>query len=471
MRPNVIVVVCDTARADAFEPYGAPVGSTPAVADLARRGVTTSAAHSTAGWTLPSHASMFTGLLPRQLGLGAEGARPFRLDDHSDRVLAELLRRAGYSTAAASANPMVGRGRFGAGFERFHVVRGGRRHAPGRSVRERARWARDAVVARIDDGLDEIDGLLRRWLDDVASDQPFFWFVNLMECHSPYLPPRPYNDLGLVDRWRAGDDAARYLSHSGLARYCMGELDAPAATLARMRHLYAAAVRSMDDWLARFLGELDGRGLLDDTLVILTSDHGENLGEGHLLAHGFSIDDRLLRVPFVAAGPGAAALPGGAVASLTGLPVLVADAVGLRGTPWHDDPVYDDVVVAQNDGLRVFGQVIDLDATGWDLPEATVAAMGQALTAISDGSFKLVRSGDRERLFDLRADPLELSDVLAGHAAVAGRLRERLDAIERAPGTLVSGLAAAASTTDSYPRVDEEEEAELEERMRLLGYL
>ena len=78
-----------------------------------------------------------------------------------------------------------------------------------------------------------------------------------------------------------------------------------------MRHLYARSrCGYMDDWLAASSSALDARGLLDDTLVIVTSDHGENFGEGGLMAHAFSLDERLMHVPLVAAGPGAEALAG-----------------------------------------------------------------------------------------------------------------------------------------------------------------
>ena len=128
MGPNVLCVVLDTARADAFEPYGAPAGASPAVANLARRGSALPHVYSTAAWTLPAHASMFTGLLPRTVGLtqAPEGtpqsARP-RLEAVRERMLPEVLARAGYETRAVSANlwvsPHCG---FDIGFEHFGYI-------------------------------------------------------------------------------------------------------------------------------------------------------------------------------------------------------------------------------------------------------------------------------------------------------------------------------------------------------------
>src|SRR4051812_49874402 len=104
MRPNVLVVVLDAARRDALEPYGAPAGASPTVAQLARSGAALPEVYATACWTVPSHASMFTGLMPRAAGLARvgspEGAKPV-VEAHRDRLVPEVLGRAGYATRGA----------------------------------------------------------------------------------------------------------------------------------------------------------------------------------------------------------------------------------------------------------------------------------------------------------------------------------------------------------------------------------
>ena len=147
--------------------------------------------------------------------------------------------------------------------------------------------------------------------------------MNLVECHSPYLPPWPYNDLGPIARLRAAEEARRHLTLSGIWKACAGNFDVAPGALERMRHLYARSVRLMDDWLRDLLADLDRRGILDRTLVIVTSDHGENFGEGGLMGHAFSLDQRLLHVPLVIAGPGAPADDPGIV-SLAALPRMIA---------------------------------------------------------------------------------------------------------------------------------------------------
>src|SRR5207253_10423323 len=109
---------------------------------------------------------------------------------------------------------------------------------------------------------------------------------------SPYLPPRPFaNDVSVLDRRRAAVEAQEFLTLWSVWRNCVSDLEVPPDALDRMRRLYAACIRQLDAWLARLLTLLDEHGLLDETQIVVTSDHGENFGEGELLAHAFSLDD------------------------------------------------------------------------------------------------------------------------------------------------------------------------------------
>ncbi|HYU58029.1 MAG TPA: sulfatase-like hydrolase/transferase, partial [Actinomycetota bacterium] len=233
-RPNVLLVLMDTARADAFEPWGAPAGSTPVVAELARRGTAFPMAVAPSSWTVPSHASMFTGLLPRAFGFtpGLWAPRELRtrmrslFDRHRDRTLAEVLRHGGYATGAVSTNPIVNSATgFSTGFDWFgdpgrtrftRLQRQRQRAAARRGPAGAARRARDRAAwwrARDDNGAVHAGRALRRWLDHSGGAKPFFAFVNLMETHRPYYPPRPWNDLGPAARWQAVGDVFRWQGH------------------------------------------------------------------------------------------------------------------------------------------------------------------------------------------------------------------------------------------------------------------
>jgi arylsulfatase A-like enzyme len=233
-----------------------------------------------------------------------------------------------------------------------------------------------------------------------------------------------------------------------------------------MRHLYARAVRSMDDWLARVLEVLERAGVLDDTVVLVTSDHGENLGEGELIGHALSLDDRLIRVPFVSSHP--LGLDDGHVLNLTELPRLVAALTDLDDHPWGGAGPAQEVTVAQLDpmGGGVAPQLLQWIAE-WDLDEEGRSRLTLPATAATDGRWKLVRRGDEERLFDLDRDPLELHplDGVSDHT----RLGTAVDAaVESRP---VEGWTAASPGPTPAPDASPEELERLRRQMEVLGYL
>jgi arylsulfatase A-like enzyme len=481
VRPNVFCVVFDTARADTLEPYGAPQGSTPAVAQLARRGLAHPDVYATACWTLPSHGSMFTGLLPRAAGLGGTTASREEtaevLHSQSDRVLPEVLRRSGYATGAVSTNVWVSKWTgFDAGFERFELVDSGRQgRIHGQDVRSRVHWTREAMRARSDDGAAAAEAVLGHWIDELDAKAPFFWFVNLVECHSPYLPPRPYNRLGPLDRLRAGIEARRHLNLEAIWRASVGEFDVPDEALDRMRTLYRGAVRYMDAWLARMLERLDARGVLDETLVVVTSDHGENFGEDGLLAHCFSLDERLIHVPLVAAGPGVERFPE-RLLSLAELPRLTGDIAGIDRHPWHESDLPPaGVAVAQFEPpVRPDHPRAQLARERWRLDDAGFARLTSPFACATDGRFKLTRRDAVESLRDLRDDPLELEPSAGNGGAPAPESAAALAALRSAldhPAAAADFVATEAAGDQPRPVPTDEEKREIEERMRLLGYL
>lgn len=297
-----------------------------------------------------------------------------------------------------------------------------------------------------------------------STRRPFFWFVNLLECHSPYLPPRPYGDASALERLRAAEEARRFLNLEAIMRACTGNLSVPEEALERMRHLYAGCVRYLDDWIEALLTRLDDSGLLDDTLVVVCSDHGENLGEGGLLAHALSLDERLLRVPLIAAGPGAEAFDG--MRSLAECPARVARAIGLEDHPWTDGGLPAGVAVAQFDPLAPSGDpAIETMLSDWGAGAPTRDRLTTPLTCAVDGRWKLLRRGADEELYDLEADPLEehprRPDELDGDTE---------DAVARLRAALDHRAVRASAMPEAAPPAPGEVE-QIEERMRLLGYL
>jgi arylsulfatase A-like enzyme len=470
--PNVLLVVLDAARRDALEPYGAPAGSTPAIASLARRGHALPLAYATSSWTLPSHASIFTGLLPSALGLGQApdrtpaGAKPV-LEAAADQLLSGALRDAGYATRGFSANLWAsGHAGFDVGFDEFTYVSGGRNERldalGGGRAGARVAWALEGLRSRADDGAAELGRALRASIAQATAERPSFWFVNLVECHSPYLPPRPWNDLGPAARVRAALDAQRHLSFEAICLYATGARTVPAAALGRMRHLYARAVSYMDAWLGDALAALERRGILDETLVIVTADHGESFGEGGYMAHGFALGEALIHVPLVVAGPGARGREG--VFSLAELPGLIAAAAGVRDHPIVHRELPDGIAIAQYDAIGPPDHPRFADfAARFELDAATVARLSTSIACATDGTRKLVVHDDgskiTERRYDLVADPGETVPL------DSGGFDDLAAALER--------YSRAGELQPAAPRAEigDEERAALERQMKMLGYM
>ncbi len=483
VKPNVLLVVLDAARRDALAPYAAAAAATPTIGELARRGSWYANAYATSSWTLPSHGSMLTGLLPRTLGVGqAETSSPeagrAAIARHADRLLARVLAAAGYDTRGFSANLFVS-GHFGfdAGFAGFDYVASGRTARidalTGGGRRARLAWALEGLRSREDDGAAELG---RRLRDSIAawSGRPTLWFANVVECHSPYLPPRPWDDLGPRERVRAALDAQRYVNFEAICRHVAGAQRIPAESLERMRHLYARSVAYMDAWLADVLEALSQRGILDETLVIVTSDHGESFDEAGLIAHGFGLDQRLIRVPLVLAGPGASG--GDQVFSLASLPALIAGAAGLPQHPWDDAEAPAGTAIAQYDAIAAAEdpRVVEF-ARRFGIGAAGITRLTASFETAVDGRGKLLRSDAYADVgFDLEADPDERAPL--PRDAGFGGLAAALDGVAGAGAAGaaldgVAGAAAAAPGTAPSGGPSPEELAALEQQMRLLGYL
>jgi arylsulfatase A-like enzyme len=224
----------------------------------------------------------------------------------------------------------------------------------------------------------------------------------------------------------------------------------------------------MDDWLARLLERLDAARVLDDTLVVVVSDHGENFGEGGFLAHALSLDNRLIHVPLVAAGPGAETL---SLTSLADLPRALARVAGLDAHPWGDGPP-EGIGLAQfdppsddPDDPRVVKAV-----EGWGMDDETRRRFTTSLTCAVAGDLKLMRRGDRDDLYDLTSDPLELAPVDPSDAGPerAERVAELKRALAHPSMTATRGTGESAAAAGAPTA---EELSDIEERMKLLGYM
>lgn len=310
--PNLVLVSWDTVRADVLSLYGGAGLATPEADRLAAEGWLFEDAVAVASITGPSHASMLTGRYPPVHGLRSNGATAI-----ADGVptLAELLHEAGYRTAGfAAAYPMLGKFGFARGFESYddrlpaglalRVSKLGRRNflwlAAVASLSDRAPAAAlpgDEVNRRVADWL--------RGLDDDGDDRPFFLFVHYYDAHGPFTPPSPWREQALAAAGAAHPPAVE-----------------PGA--ARQMALYRAEIAQLDRLLGGLRAELERRDPgLRETLVLLTSDHGECFGEGGIvLNHTASLHEATQHVPLILRLPGAEGAGTRVAATATHLDIL-----------------------------------------------------------------------------------------------------------------------------------------------------
>lgn len=462
--PDVVLVVFDTARRDRFGCYGYGRPTTPTTDGLAGAGAVMETMIANGPWTLPSHASLFTGLYPSQHGAQWRTGR--RLNQHAELTIAELLRSAGYETVCATNNGLIAEG---TGLARGFDRRAHRSDLEGRWGR-RARQVRKVLVGG-DSGGEVINGWVREQVRTVRG--PLFLFVNYLECHWPYAPPLRLQRAVGGPRFDA-IDALRF--RLALARR-VGPWDGIAAadeeTLGVYSALYDGEHRNVDGHLEELLDVLGSNGRLRPgaSLILVTSDHGEHLGEHGLADHQASLDDHLIRVPFVAWGPGLVP-PGrraGTVEFVDVLPSL-ARLLGLELPVAYLTDRRTDLFTANGssdeEGLsfaewKAWGPE-DVARVSARHPSYDFSPLVRDLVCVRSERFKLVRSGDGgETLVDLVEDADEEHDVAASRPDELARLRAALD----------RELASWATWREAEAALSDEQTEEIERHLAELGYL
>lgn len=411
-RPHLLLIVIDTLRADRLSAYGHERETSPTIDRLAAEGVLYEEAISAAPWTLPAHASLFTGLFPRQHRTTSQSWTLPR----TIPTLAELLRDAGYRTGGFSnnvwTNDQTGLRR---GFEDFFPL------YEKQNVRSEGISADDPDT---DMGGKLTNDTVLEWIDDASQakgdDRPFFVFINYFEPHLPFRPPRPY-DRSFLPEDATEEEVRRlrsfyspreygYILRSPLTRVSERDLEILAA-------LYDAEVRYSDWVLGRLLDGLEERGVLEDTVIAVTSDHGEHLGENHMLSHKLSVYDPLLEVPLVLWNP--ERLPDGVRVET---PVQAHDVFGTflhlagveppEGTPRLPIPGRADVPPRTHTFAELAYPEIFLKVAKKKVPGWPTEPFERALTTVRQGRWKLIVGSDGSvELYDLEADPREENNL------------------------------------------------------------
>jgi arylsulfatase len=370
-----VLVGIDTLRADHLGCYGYPRPTSPRIDALARESALFTTAIAPAPWTLPSFASILTGLLPSHHRAGEGSPTGGAGLDASHPTLATILRDAGYATASFVSNGWVS--------TRVGLARGFDEHGIGGT--ESA--ARDGV----------------RFIERQATGRPFFLFVHLLAPHAPYEPPAEDAEP-FVDRTYTGPIGLHFDPNRRVES---------TADLRRAVDLYDGEIHFADRMVGTIVDALERRGLLDRTVIVVTADHGEELHERGAFGHGTTLYDEQLHVPLLIRLPRArlASRVERQVRTLDVMPTLL-DALGM--TP-----------PAAVDGVSLLPLL-----RGGPMPADSEQAFAEFLTApveqkairLQGEKLILTPSTGATALYDLAADPRELTNVGPERAPRAGAL-------------------------------------------------
>ncbi len=427
---NLIVILVDTLRADHLGYHGYSQATSPRLDSLAEDSVVFLRHTGQASRTGPSVATLFTGLHARSHGVvnplshfDAKGTL-----DASRLTLAEILSDVGYRCAGFTANSNVSaRFGFSQGFEFYQLLRW-----------EKAEVLNRAALAWIEE-----------WTVEAEPRPPFCLYLQYVDTHSPYEAPTPF-----VKKFASPDYRGRITgSHRHLDEVVAGRLALDAADLVQLHALYDAEIRYLDSQLGVLLVALETKGLLDESLVVFVSDHGEELLDHGSALHGYTLYEEQLRIPLMIRHP---ELPARRVSRLSRQVDVLPTVLELLGIPIPEPIQGESLVTAMNtDQSPDAGDEVPVFA------EASLRAVRTvALDSYTRGDWKLIETRvpeARRQLFNLRDDPQERLDRIADEPEVAERLSAEL---QRFRDALPVGISEAVPLS----------EAEIRE-LQSLGYL
>ena len=402
---NLILISLDTLRADRVGAYGYDRDTSPALDALAARGARFETVIAESSWTLPSHVTLMSGLPPQIHGVVIPNQAP----SAEVPLLAEVLRARGFRTLGLTAGRFLNR-RYGfdRGFEEFDDA--------------------DLSIAKS-------LAIARKRLAEFDAGDRFFLFIHSYDVHCPYHPPKAY-----ARRF----DTRPKADHVPTQGRCGNpHFNRMALTPGQARFLsdrYDAGIRCVDDLIAQFLEDLDRRGQLDDTLVVVVSDHGEEFMEHGKVGHRGTLYMQSLRVPWLMAGPGVPEVVVDEPVGLADVMPTLLELLGVPAPPMRGEskrsllrgeraPDLERLVFSQNDrGLRLYSAVV-----------------GDRQVIVDNIRGKV-------RIFDWRADPEEQVDRVRkeGEAernlALRHAARNEFLSRESDPGRLAPELLSDANS-------------------------
>ena len=456
IQPNIIWLVLDCARFDRISAHGYSRPTTPYIDQLIYEGLDYTNAYSAAVWSLPSYTSLLTGLYPRQHGVNVSTRK---LSPDID-TLAQSLTNVGYKTACFSNNAWLSpRFGVGKGFSAFQEMW----FSSQKTMAQKADFLLDKawgiLKSEADKGARRTNKQILRWLREHA-DVPFFLFAAYVEPHAPYSSYRRLISK-VVGKDSVSLDLDTRISSSEWVKSLPQEHQFSPETLAEINLCYDLEMRYIDSQVEDLLGRLHHEKRLENTVVIITADHGELLGEHNMLGHQFSVAEQLRRVPLIVWSP-----------DFWLQNEQIEDVVQTLDVPvticsWANaywDKELNPFVLPEKEGVGEREYAITdypepyLEAVRRRHPNVDLSRIEVGLTCISGTQFKLVCTDDgRWWGFDLSVDPDE---------------ETRLDIRSRSEFSMLEKALHNYLRKQTQVYIYEEEmDQTLKEHLKALGYL
>ncbi|HAC78953.1 MAG TPA: hypothetical protein DCG06_01570 [Deltaproteobacteria bacterium] len=434
-RPNVLLISIDSLRHDHLGIDGYHRDTSPYIDKLARSGAFFKNAISSSSWTLPAHVTLLTALPPQQHGVVA----PADALDSDALSLAEVLQQNGYATAAFVSGPFLrSLHGFAQGFDLFDDEVSATNNLASHQDR-----TSPALFERV-----------RTWLMDKASrdSAPFFLFLHMWDVHYDFDPPPPYDSL--FDPDYTGEITGRNFElgrdiHPGMSKRDLEHVIA----------LYDGEIRYTDSYVGKVLNVLEQIGASEKTIVIVTSDHGEEFFEHGQKGHGKNLYDETIRIPLIISQP-SRIRPGQVIETQVRLADIAPTVLGLVGIP---QPPEFGATQTMAVGLDLSAPILTDFAPPGDLIAHSHLRLFDKMTSVRNERSKFIRKGGLENfeLYDLAEDPGENNDLARksgmpafGEALRAAERDQILTSRDKPP------FRKSAATTKPH-----------EARLRALGYI
>ncbi|MFQ5485789.1 MAG: sulfatase, partial [Desulfobacterales bacterium] len=457
---NIIWIVMDTARRDQISIYRENRELTPNIDQIAKDALVFKRAISSAPWTIPSHASMFTGTFPSKHAAhrGVPGGKFTNPLSKENLTIAEILSEHGYETACIAAN-VAGLSRNFGFTQGFNYYFDGRPIAYslflGKALASLSKRFRTGVLRANEICLSsEINGLVFDWLDRRSKTQPFFLFINYMEAHDGVEHiPEPYDSMFDFDRAEYEKTFAGF-QQSKVVHF---EQEVTPAQFEMYEKRLARRVYFMDHNIGRLIEKLKEEGLYDDSFIIITSDHGELNGEHYSFGHNTDLYNELIWIPLIVKYPAASktGFSDKTVQNIDIMPELL-QYLGIRipeqvqGQPFAE--------VSHEIIAELFEQK---KAQALLYPERYYRDLRAIYTSVDGDSLKYIwASNGKLELYDMRTDRKELNNLAEKKPEFVTRLDERMTQWESSFSPVTSDNKGKMKYTK-----------EIQDRLRSLGYI